>query len=347
MRQLEITPREVSRGDAKTMRDAAGHLADQWGSDYASFDAPEFVAAVNNIAPELPDGLREAMRPPETSAGIAVIDGVPLLRGHLGHTPYDRKHVLELTGNPGARVRSLEADIGLILLSRLAGEPFGWEGDHDGQAFTRIVNNIMPIKGKEREQLSANSEVALNSHSEDPFSADRADLLAIACLRNPYAAATTVSSLHNIEISDKDREQLARNVVPILADGLYDQDYSQPLPAPVPILSEFDDRQFLRYDPDYTVLDAADPEFQASYARVHQALEAGRGGVVLEPGQLLLIDNNTVVHGREPFIAGYDGKDRWLKRVNVRLPDVKRPPAEALEKRFGQYAVRPWASEWF
>jgi hypothetical protein len=38
---------------------------------------------------------------------------------------------------------------------------------------------------------------------------------------------------------------------------------------------------------------------------------------------LCFLDNRNVVHGREPFTPRYDGRDRWLKRVNV-VSDLRR-----------------------
>jgi L-asparagine oxygenase len=37
-------------------------------------------------------------------------------------------------------------------------------------------------------------------------------------------------------------------------------------------------------------------------------------GAVLEPGDLLVIDNRKAVHGRTAFRPRYDGEDRWLRR---------------------------------
>jgi hypothetical protein len=39
--------------------------------------------------------------------------------------------------------------------------------------------------------------------------------------------------------------------------------------------------------------------------------------VVLEAGDLLVLDNTLVVHGRSPFPARFDGTDRWLQRAFV------------------------------
>jgi alpha-ketoglutarate-dependent taurine dioxygenase len=39
--------------------------------------------------------------------------------------------------------------------------------------------------------------------------------------------------------------------------------------------------------------------------------------VVLQAGDVLVIDNERAVHGRTPFVPRYDGTDRWLKRALV------------------------------
>ena len=39
--------------------------------------------------------------------------------------------------------------------------------------------------------------------------------------------------------------------------------------------------------------------------------------IVLEPGDLLVVDNDRVVHGRTSFAARFDGTDRWLQRAFV------------------------------
>jgi L-asparagine oxygenase len=38
---------------------------------------------------------------------------------------------------------------------------------------------------------------------------------------------------------------------------------------------------------------------------------------VLEPGDVLVIDNQRCVHGRRPFRARLDGSDRWLRKATV------------------------------
>jgi L-asparagine oxygenase len=40
-------------------------------------------------------------------------------------------------------------------------------------------------------------------------------------------------------------------------------------------------------------------------------------GVVLEAGDLLVVDNTVAVHGRSSFTPRFDGTDRWLQRTFV------------------------------
>jgi L-asparagine oxygenase len=46
-------------------------------------------------------------------------------------------------------------------------------------------------------------------------------------------------------------------------------------------------------------------------------IEEIKTSVVLEPGDLLVVDNNVAVHGRSPFTPRFDGYDRWLQRSFV------------------------------
>jgi alpha-ketoglutarate-dependent taurine dioxygenase len=55
--------------------------------------------------------------------------------------------------------------------------------------------------------------------------------------------------------------------------------------------------------------------------RFGEALGRCRRTLVLNPGEMLIVDNRRAVHGREPFTASYDGTDRWLVRILV-LPDI-------------------------
>ena len=60
-----------------------------------------------------------------------------------------------------------------------------------------------------------------------------------------------------------------------------------------------------------------DEQAEDALAILGDALSDHRQTVALEAGDLLIIDNAMVVHGRSPFASRFDGTDRWLQRAFV------------------------------
>ncbi|MBO0855094.1 MAG: TauD/TfdA family dioxygenase [Nocardia sp.] len=291
---------------------------------------PRLIEAIDERVAQLPDSVHTALRPPATAAGAAVIDSLPILGSDLGPTPRDWRVAAR-----DSTAASYRLDIAMLLLARCAGEPFGWAGQQHG----RPVNNILPTPGHEDEQSGASSTTLLSPHTEDAFHPERAHLLLLGCLRNPDRVGTTISSVRQVRLRPDQRRLLARATLPILPDVSYGEDFAGYRPAPVATLAA---GPVLRYDPAYTPLDDADAEYRRAYAELGAELTRVCRCAILDPGELLLVDNDVVVHGRVPFTARYDGTDRWLKRVNIRL-GRGRPVAEAAENGYGQCTSRPFA----
>ncbi|MFR9754012.1 TauD/TfdA family dioxygenase [Nocardia sp. 004] len=282
------------------------------------------------------------MRPPATTAGAAIVSGIPFVDKEFGPTPPSWYAAARYGGDPVARMRSFEFDLLMLLLARSVGEPFGWQGQQGG----RLVNNIVPVAGHEHEQSGASSTALLSPHTEDAFHPRRAHLLLLGCLRNPDLVGTTVSSVRRVALAAAHQELLSTPVLPILPDISYDTSPEKHSAIPVPTLWSMSgvDQQTIRYDPAYTPLADAEPEFRAAYRQL--TVELGRVSVTaaLAPGEILLVDNDIAVHGRVPFTARYDGADRWLKRVNIRIPERHRRTAESAENGYGQHIVAPFAA---
>ncbi|MBF6339576.1 TauD/TfdA family dioxygenase [Nocardia abscessus] len=301
---------------------------------------PALIERIDAGVAELPAEVRRTMRPPATTAGAAVVGRLPLQDNEFGPTPPSWREAARWSGDPALRAHSFELDLAMLLLARSAGEPFGWQGQQEG----RLVNNIVPAAGHEHEQSGASSKVLLSPHTEDAFHPRRANLLMLGCLRNPDSVGTTVSSVRRIELSTRQRELLSTPALPILPDVSYGDGHESYSAAPIPTLwsAAGPDQQTLRYDPAYTPLAQAGPEFRAAYEQLTAELERVCVTAVLSPGELLLVDNDVAVHGRVPFTARYDGTDRWLKRVNIRLPERRRRTEEADENGYGQQIVAPF-----
>jgi alpha-ketoglutarate-dependent taurine dioxygenase len=68
---------------------------------------------------------------------------------------------------------------------------------------------------------------------------------------------------------------------------------------------------------------ALDDEAKAALEELHRQVNLNLSQVVLERGDLLLIDNFRAVHGRRAFPARFDGRDRWLIRSYL-VRDLRR-----------------------
>ncbi|MFM8311491.1 MAG: TauD/TfdA family dioxygenase, partial [Ilumatobacteraceae bacterium] len=137
------------------------------------------------------------------------------------------------------------------------------------------------------------------------------------CLRGDAAAVTTLASV--------------REVLPLLpeaaADALFeprfrtavDESYlhgrANRLSNPVPVLSGTFDEPTMVFDEDLMV--GLDDAAAAALRLLGDAVREHHTGVVLEAGDVLVVDNALAVHGRSPFVARYDGTDRWLQRSMV------------------------------
>ncbi|MER5547227.1 TauD/TfdA family dioxygenase [Streptomyces sp. NPDC001118] len=325
----------VRQLDAHTvgeLREAAGKLLAEFGTSATS---PQLLARVREVAGGFSETLRHHCRPVDTADGLFVLRGLDVDDTEIGPTPAG----WAAAGDSGALY-----DIALLLLATVMGNPIAWEGQQDG----RFVHNIVPSPGHETEQTGASSTVLLSPHTEDAFHPGRAHLLMLGCMRNHDHIATTAASVRKTRLADTDVAQLTRAVVPILPDDAYEaaQHFTGDAPPAVPALFATDEGMTLRYDPAYTPLDDdADDAYRAAYGRLSDELARVSVAVSLSPGEVLVVDNDLVVHGRVPFQARYDGTDRWLKRASVRVPGRStRPPAEASEHGYGQAALEAYAS---
>ncbi|MGV9414554.1 TauD/TfdA family dioxygenase [Nocardia sp. NPDC003693] len=337
----ELERRELPADAGHTVRALAHEITVTLGASPAITTTLSDATLLRHIEDryvELPEVVHQVMRAPATAAGVTVIGQLPLSDAELGTTPVDWRQAAEWAGDPDRASTSFALDVTMLLLARCAGEPFGWQGQQGG----RLVNNIVPTPGHEQEQSGASSTTLLSPHTEDAFHPQRANLLMLGCLRNPDLVGTTVSSVRRVELDAAQRERLSRRELPILPDISYGDDFeTEPAPS-VATLGEDGGELTLRFDPAYTPLDGADCEFLAAYDRLATELERVCITAALAPGELLLVDNDVVVHGRVPFTPRYDGTDRWLKRVNIRLPQRRRAAAEATENGYGQRVVAPF-----
>lgn len=221
--------------------------------------------------------------------------------------------------------RTQGLDDHLVAVAKAIGSPFAWPTQQDG----RLVHEIVPTAGHENDQLGSGSEARLLWHTEDAFAPDRPGFVALMCVRNDDGIGTSVGTLPLERLDDAILQVLREPRFAITPDpshlaaanttsddsafGRIDDMFTAPDAIPV-VFGE----DFIRLDPAYMrVADSKDTPAQEALDAVYEVVESTLCDAELTPGAILLLDNYRAVHGRKAFHARYNGRDRWLKRVNI------------------------------
>jgi len=255
------------------------------------------------------------------------IGGFEVDQDKIGPTPASTKP------NPNRPI--LREDIYLALMACGLGTPFSFASQQGGH----LTQNIVPMKSAEQSQLGASSKEELVWHTEDAFLDSRPDFIILFGMRNPQGASTTVAELPQ-DTDENDIEALFSKNFHFLPDpdhaghlaestceaGRLAYNRMQELvknPPKESILFGHRDRPYLRIDPEFMKPVNEGDQSVNAFTRLIERITSAQQDVVIESGELLIVDNHRAVHGRRPFAARYDGTDRWLKKINV-TQDFKR-----------------------
>lgn len=286
---------------------------------YSDPHSDHAITQLSALAGDLPSGLRTFLHEFRlTETGIAVLRNISVA-DDIGPTPAS----WQVADTEASRLYSFTA----LILGSVLGDPIGWQAQQGG----RIVTDVLPARGMEHTDVSASSARELSWHTEDGFSPYRADWLALLCLRNPDGVATTVADLDTPSMPAEVEAVLREPRFVFAVDPAHEAVDDEP--EPVALLSGAGDVPVLRADRDYVATLSGDSEAAAALSWLMQHLDSRLFDLVLEQGQLALLNNNAVVHGRRAFRASYTASERWLKRINV-VRDIRRTqPARTRDNR--------------
>ena len=203
----------------------------------------------------------------------------------------------------------------LFSVANFLGHPVGYLQEQQGN----LVQNILPNPKTEYSQISTSSKVNLDLHTESCFHPYLPDYVLLLCLRGDPAAATTYADLDDIlpDLSDKSIEILKQPWFRTSVDESFRTNGEPDQPRDLPVLYELPDGTHrIKYDK--AVMVGLWKDAVSALEELNEVIEKHTSTVILQTGDLLVIDNATTVHGRRPFQARYDGTDRWLQRVLVR-----------------------------
>jgi L-asparagine oxygenase len=275
------------------------------GEGGTDINASPFMRAAGRSGRLLPAGVHDALvdfADHGNDAGALLIRGVPV--GDLPLTP---------SLPVSAEKLNKASEFALLTVARRLGQPVGYAPEHGGA----LVQNIAPVARDADRQVSTSSKSTLAFHTEAAFHPHRPRYLLLLCLRGDPAAATTLCSVRALTaaLSPRDRAVLAAARFTTAADESYVGGPSSKRSLPRAILTGDLARPKLWLDAD--LMRGTDDEAQGALERLSALTSELATGVVLEAGDLLVVDNDVAVHGRSPFKPRFDGTDRWLQRTFV------------------------------
>lgn len=223
-------------------------------------------------------------------------------------------------GRPAPDKKTFVADGILLAVTQLMGTtPYGFSDEKCGN----LINQITPAPNVYADS-SAGSASNLGFHTECAhLLGERPDYVNLFCLRKDHEgkAATTIADIRrclpSLVRSRWMIEALRRPVFQIKVPTSFGQDAWS---APVAVLDGDLTLPTFTYDANGIRVVGNDKEGELALEHLDLVLNMADvvTNIYLEPGDLLIIPNRYVAHGRTNFTALFDGLDRWLIRAYSR-----------------------------
>lgn len=244
-------------------------------------------------------------------AGAILIRGWNVDDGAIGPTPEHWR------GRP-ALSPTLREEAFLAMVSSVLGDIFSWSTVQGGQ----LVQDLLPVRGEEMDKSAGSSASLLELHNEDAFSPLRCDYLGLMCMRNDDRVPTAYAALDGVVLTSAQRRILAEPRFVLTPDPEHlkrsaERGEDAPEPLKSGVLFGAPDHPYLALDELFIEVDPNDHEARSALDALLDELKRVQQDIALAPGELLFLDNYRAVHGRRPFTARYDGRDRWVKRISV------------------------------
>lgn len=200
----------------------------------------------------------------------------------------------------------------IVTLTSLLGQPLGFNTQRDGA----VIQNIRPEVSSSNEDPSGTNTNSLAWHTEDAALKFNCDYIALICLRNDSGTSTFLSRLDELGLPDCTLDALKKPHFNINADGSYKTYQSNPHP----ILTYEEGQAIYRVDPEFT--QPLNANAVGALSELLKAADRSKLDIVLEPGNLLIFDNNIFIHGRSKIDYADENQIRWLQRLMIFNRDI-------------------------
>ena len=179
-----------------------------------------------------------------------------------------------------------------------------------------LFQDVIPIKALAYSQTSTSSKQPLEIHTEQAFSDDRPDFLSLACLNGDPFAETYILTLDTL-LEHLTSEQIELLKQPLWMCGVDLSFVMNGFPSekkgPMSILQN----EKLIFD--QNLMEGLTPEANDLIKIIVEIYNNFKTKIILETGDVLVIDNRVCVHGRSKFTPRFDGTDRFLIRCFAKI----------------------------
>lgn len=276
--------------------------------DFESYCSASYSAISSQMSPGLIAAVHDFHSNP-TASGALLITGLPL-DPDLPVTPVD--------GERSREKASFVSEGCLTGIAKLIGSPFSYASEKNGE----IIHNVCPVKHRENLQTNESSKVELSLHVENAYFDARPDHLALYCLRQDHEKRALTSLVDvRVVLSKMDPVDVTELQKPVFIVpspqshhiAMGQEEWSSPRPL-------YENPGNPKLTCHFPGMKALDPKAQNALDRFEKTARRVdvQCHIALQPGNLLLINNRRVAHGRSSFVPRYEGDDRWLQRVYIR-----------------------------
>ena len=190
---------------------------------------------------------------------------------------------------------------------------------YEAEGYGRLFQDIIPIKSLASEQTSVGSTIELEVHVEQAFSKLKPDIISLGCLKGDKEAITYILPVKKI-IENINKEDINSLFEPLWKTGvdlsfkINGHEFIEgDIRGPLSILNGSIEDPFLIFDQD--LMFGINEESNKIIKIIIDIYYQNRIQHNLQPGEIILVDNNRAIHGRSSFFPKYNGNDRFLVRA--------------------------------
>jgi L-asparagine oxygenase len=190
---------------------------------------------------------------------------------------------------------------------------------YEAEGYGRLFQDIVPIQSMATEQTSVGSNIELEVHVEQAFSNLRPDIISLGCLKGDKDAFTYILPVEKI-IENVNKQENKSLFEPLWKTGIDlsfkingNEFIEGDIRGPLAILNGSHEDPSLIFDQD--LMFGITEESNKIMKKIIDIYYQNRIQHNLQPGEIILLDNNRAIHGRSSFFPKYDGNDRFLVRA--------------------------------